>query len=567
MSEHSQNGDPINIHWDEEDIIPLAELQRMQRVVDWSSDDDMPLTQLKLKGNRKEIVWSSDDEIPLSKYKKQAPDQRVITRKRKMIDNMWEADAIPTKRRKLMTPDGWSSDDDLPLAHVKTKRAFDRLENEPLDERLNKRRKIEKGPIGSRLRSRKRQASSDSENHHHYEQRASKRSRAEPSRPPSHSEDPDTPVEEIVIPADNSTSNDDAISNKLKSIYYDPKHPAAFSSAQKLADAAGVSLKAAVEWLRGQDAYTLHRGARRKFKRRRYVVNGIGHLFQCDLLDMQRVASVNDGMRFILTCIDCFTRRLWAIPIPNKEPGSVIIALQRIFRDLKPFYLSFDSGLEFTARSVQLFLKENDVKYYTTIDQMKSAFVERVNRTLRERMTRYFTSKGTERYMDVLQQFVTAYNNTKHSAHGMIPLKILSADVQKVWHRLYSGDGRYKALPAASAYRAVQVKDRVRLARSRGPFEKRSATYNWTPEVFTVTKVTRGNPPMYNVNDDKERPIRGRLYKEEVQLINKDRGGEYLIDKILSTRGKGTTREVLVSWVGYPKEFNSWLKESQLRNL
>jgi len=44
--------------------------------------------------------------------------------------------------------------------------------------------------------------------------------------------------------------------------------------------------------------------------------------------------------------------------------------------------------------------------------------VERVNRTLRDKLYKYFTYKNTYRYVDVLLEFVKGYNATVHSTTG-----------------------------------------------------------------------------------------------------------------------------------------------------
>jgi transposase InsO family protein len=563
MDKSSTSGDLINIEWDEDDLMPLATLKRLRKVVKWSSDDEIPLAELQEKRRKKNANrdnqtphtstkrkntneetsvkrtradWSSDDELPL-----------VELREKRKHDQVEQESAKSVKRTRV----DWSSEDDIPLAILREKRKLQPTEaNEPVAKRLRTRKNTPS--VADNVKT-------SVNEKHHYAQGSKKRKaqleEIESSEPPE------------KLPRTQETPSGSDLDAKLRKIYYDPKNPASFSSVKKLAEAAGVSTLAAEQWLKGEDTYTLHRQARRKFKRRRYIVNGIGHLFQCDLIDMHSTAADNNGNRFILTCIDCFTRRLWAVPVKGKTANSIIPALRTIFSDLKPQQLSSDSGTEFTSRAVQDFLKENRVKFYTTVDQMKSAFVERANRSLRDRMTRFFSSRGKQRYIEALPDIVRSYNLSTHSATGRAPLDIKSKDVEAVWHHLYSGSGRYPALRYAEAYKDIKTSDRVRLARIRGPFEKKSVAYNWTPEVFTVSKVSKGDPIMYTVEDDKGRNLKGKLYKDELQVINKSKDGEYLIDKIQETRGRGASRELLVSWVGYGREFDSWIKESELRNL
>ena len=43
------------------------------------------------------------------------------------------------------------------------------------------------------------------------------------------------------------------------------------------------------KWLMKQDTYTLHKPARRHYKRNRVIVGGIDELWQMDLADMQSI--------------------------------------------------------------------------------------------------------------------------------------------------------------------------------------------------------------------------------------------------------------------------------------
>ncbi len=51
------------------------------------------------------------------------------------------------------------------------------------------------------------------------------------------------------------------------------------------------------------------------------------------------------------------------------------------------------------------------------------------------------------------------------------------------------------------------------------------------------------------------------VYYEKLQKVIIDENTEYLIDKILRVRRNGNSHMYLISWKGYPKKFNSWVKE------
>ncbi|RWR98555.1 hypothetical protein B4U79_09641, partial [Dinothrombium tinctorium] len=111
----------------------------------------------------------------------------------------------------------------------------------------------------------------------------------------------------------------------LNSVYYDPNHPASFASVEKLYNFAKEKFPNAnkdeiKEWLSEQLTYTLHKQARKRFKRNKVLVSHMDEQWQADLADMRQVSSENKGFKYILTVIDIFSKYAWAVPIKNKQP-------------------------------------------------------------------------------------------------------------------------------------------------------------------------------------------------------------------------------------------------------
>jgi len=67
-----------------------------------------------------------------------------------------------------------------------------------------------------------------------------------------------------------------------------------------------------------------------------------------------------------------------------------------------------DKGTEFVNSTFQSMLSRRGIKFYTSENEdIKAAVAEIFNRTLNEKMYRYFTAKHTRRYVDVLQDLMT----------------------------------------------------------------------------------------------------------------------------------------------------------------
>ena len=101
------------------------------------------------------------------------------------------------------------------------------------------------------------------------------------------------------------------------------------------------------DFLIRQDAYTLHRPIRYRFRHRQIFTKGIDDLWQADLVDMQSSALHNDEVKYLLTCIDTFSKYAWVRPLKNKSGLCVKEAFGSILREKVPLYLQTDKGTEF----------------------------------------------------------------------------------------------------------------------------------------------------------------------------------------------------------------------------
>ena len=93
---------------------------------------------------------------------------------------------------------------------------------------------------------------------------------------------------------------------------------------------------------------------------------------------------------------------------------------------------------------------------------VKCAVVERVRRTLRNMLFRYFICKNPYRFVDVLQQFVESYNNTAHTAHGMAPAAVTDKNVLAIWTRM---DARRSRVPVGKD--KFKVGQHVRISKKK----------------------------------------------------------------------------------------------------
>ncbi len=358
------------------------------------------------------------------------------------------------------------------------------------------------------------------------------------------------------------------MSELMKKAYYTPSNPGSLGGKKRLKDAvlkdSGVRLsdKEVSEWLAGEDAYTLHKTAPIKYKRNRVVVYGIDTQFQADLVDMSAYAKDNDGHKYLLTCIDVFSKFSWVRVLKNKSGIEVTKAFQSILKEGRvPQKLQTDQGKEFFNKHFQDVMKKHDINHFATATDLKASVVERFNRTLKSRMWRFLTATNSRRYIDVLQDIIQGYNTSYHRSIRMRPVDVDKVNEGQVFQNLY-GDIKKQKKTVFN----FKVGDVVRISKVRGPFAK-GYEQNYTEEFFTVSSCIPRQPPVYRLKDYDGDVIEGVFYEEELQKIIVSKNKSFKVEKILGQKKQGKSTLVLVKWLGWPSKFNSYIDKKNSAGL
>ena len=234
----------------------------------------------------------------------------------------------------------------------------------------------------------------------------------------------------------------------------------------------------------------------------------IGELMQIDLLDCSKYSKWNKGTHYILVCIDVYSRYLWTFPLKAKTAEETKAALQQLLIEIKPNKISSDNGKEFTAKTVQNLFEKDEIIHILAQpgDHAKMGVVERVNRTLRDKISYYMITKDTYTFVDVLPQLTQNYNNTFHSSINAKPIDVFDG---KVWPSMkeYQKKNRASNVEAFNK-QAEKLKPgtNVRIAEERTVFTKGSAPrfsdkiYQIEHRSYNKFKVV-GKSKLYSINE------------------------------------------------------------------
>ncbi|KAK7583983.1 hypothetical protein V9T40_002023 [Parthenolecanium corni] len=264
-----------------------------------------------------------------------------------------------------------------------------------------------------------------------------------------------------------------------------------------------------------------------------------------DLMDFQKFKKENSGYTFVLLVIDIFTKYVWLRPLKDKTGLEVAKALRDVINSCPfgaPKNLQSDEGKEFLNKDCREIYRKENINFYHVFTHLKAAIAERAIRTIKNKLYRYFTGKGSYKWINILQNVADEYNTHVHKTTGMAPVMVKTLeDERKIFHDLKIP--KWSVKPPK-----FKVGDTVRISKFKAVFEK-GYTPNWSTELFTVCKIFETLPVTYELKDEDGNVIGGKFYEEELQRT--EYPTTYLVEKVISKNPKNKTMKV--KWLGIDK--------------
>lgn len=90
----------------------------------------------------------------------------------------------------------------------------------------------------------------------------------------------------------------------------------------------------------------------------------------------------------------------------------------------------------------------------------------------------------------------------------------------------------------------------------------------FTTEIFKIPyRFRQRGYPMYRIVDFLDEKVKGNFYEPELQKVEKNTESLWLIEKIIRKRQRRGRKEVYVKFVGWDDRFNSWILESEVKDM
>lgn len=295
----------------------------------------------------------------------------------------------------------------------------------------------------------------------------------------------------------------------------------------------------------------IHKYARKKFPRRRFIQKGLDDTWQIDLIDLQKYSKDNRGYKYILICIDTFSKYAWAQPLKTKKGDDVVKAMYNILNETnkrKPKNIQSDDGKEFFNSKFTALMKKYSINHYSTYSVMKASIAERLIRTLKHWLWQEFSLNGSYNWTKYIKAIMKRYNTKKHSTIGIPPTDVNENNSLDILSKHYN----HIKIKAPAKYK---VGEHVRISKYKSVFAK-GYTGNWTTEIFKIYKIQTTNPVTYLLQDVKDEPIAGSFYEQELQKVKYP--DVYLVEKVLKRKGN----KIYVKWLGMNEK--SWIDKNNI---
>ena len=82
-------------------------------------------------------------------------------------------------------------------------------------------------------------------------------------------------------------------------------------------------------------------------------MNSIDEIWAVDSIDMKAFSKDNNGIKYLLTVIDIFSKFVWIVPLKRKTGQEVANAFPRILKQRRPNKMLIDKGRGFYYKDVK----------------------------------------------------------------------------------------------------------------------------------------------------------------------------------------------------------------------
>lgn len=270
-------------------------------------------------------------------------------------------------------------------------------------------------------------------------------------------------------------------------------------------------------WLSNQETQQLFRQKPERKDARPLVT--ARKTLQVDLMDMALYSASNNRYKYILSCIDIESRKIFAFKLLTKTASAVKAHVLPILTRYNYKVLSTDNGTEFQ-------FKVENIQHifgnpYTPQNQ---SIIESSNKTIKTAIFKVFHIRKNKRWIDILDDIVAAYNNTAHRTIGnRTPNEVFNGNAEMKRELKQQNIERIRKSQKYSEDKLLTIGQLVRLVRQKPKQSKDEPSYS--VQVYTIYSIVKPKDnslsrTRYKIMNESGVVLKGNYNITQLQVID-----------------------------------------------
>jgi len=268
----------------------------------------------------------------------------------------------------------------------------------------------------------------------------------------------------------------------LNKIYYTNKNFFGRDKLYNLLKEYDISRRQVAEWLNKQEVHQLYAPAKKPKTIQNTILNEPYTQIGIDLMDMQNIER--NGKKYVLTAIDLFSKKAWAIPLKDKSDETVEKGMEDILYKIghKIRSVRSDNGSEFISEEFKDLMEERDITHIFSIAHkpQSNGNIERFNGILKRLINMAMKVNENFNWVNQLDKLINNYNNTKQETIEAVPNEVEGSNYADIKQNITKHVLGKKQAENIRFRKGDKV--RIRIAD-----ERNNSTYS--KDIYTVERV------------------------------------------------------------------------------
>lgn len=278
-----------------------------------------------------------------------------------------------------------------------------------------------------------------------------------------------------------------------------------------------------MDWLAKQEVHQLYQPTKLTKNIQNTILSKPKDQIGIDLIDMQNY--MHNGYNYILTGIDLFSKKAYAVAMKTKSDKDMIPAIKKLLKQTGPIKsLRSDNGSEFISEKFKKVLADNNIKQVLSLSgkPQSNGNIERFNGQLKKLLRMNMKINQTNDWVSMIPTLIDNYNQTKSRVTKYAPIELEKMSEDKNVLENVKGNitksVKTKNEPKGTKFKLL---DHVRVKIDSD--DKTRSGENWSKKIYTIWKLVKPksifSSPYYFIRDGKQK-LPNKYYNNDLLLAN-----------------------------------------------